>query len=185
MVSEDKVLKLLQSLKPDKAAGPDALPACTLKDLAVEISPILTFIFQQDFTGHRTNPIRLENCKHYPNLQEHRVTDRATPSKYHPGSITQFCSYLTEHIIFSQVMEHYDNYNILTGVHGFRPGRSCESQLTITTEDLVNSLDSREQVDAVILDFSKAFDQVPHQRLLLKLHHCGIRGPLLCGYKTS
>ena len=77
-------------------------------------------------------------------------------------------------------MEHYDNYNILTvAQHSFRPGRSCESQLIFTTEDLVKSLDNHEQVDAVILDFSKASDRVPHQWLLLKLHHYGIWGPLL------
>ena len=105
---------------------------------------------------------------------------RATPSNYHHVCITSICSKLIKHIICSQVMEHYDNYNILTDAQrGFRRGRSCESQLILSTEDLVKSLDNHEQVDAVILDFSKAFDGVPLQRLLLKLHHYGIRGPLL------
>jgi hypothetical protein len=36
-----------------------------------------------------------------------------------------------------------------------------------------------EQMDAILLDSSKAFDKVPHQRLLLKLRHYGIRGNLL------
>ena len=71
----------------------------------------------------------------------------------------------------------------------FQTGRSCESQLIITTEDLVKSLNNREQVDVVIVDFSRAFDPaVPHQRLLLKLHHyCSMEfEALYCyGYKTS
>ena len=71
-------------------------------------------------------------------------------------------------------MEHYDNDNILTEAQdGFRPGHSCESQLITIIADLVKCLDNREEVDAVILDFSKAFDRVPRQRLLLKLHHYG------------
>ena len=49
---------------------------------------------------------------------------------------------------------------------------SCESQLLLTTEDLV-------QTDLIVLDFSKVFDVVPHQRLLHKLDHYGIRGPTL------
>ena len=45
--------------------------------------------------------------------------------------------------------------------------------------DLAKSLDSGSQVDAVLLDFSKAFDKVPHQRLLYKLQYYGIRGNTL------
>ena len=78
-------------------------------------------------------------------------------------------------------MAHFNNHSILVDAqHGFRPGRSCETQLIlITAEDLTKSIDNREQVDAIVLDFSKAFDRVPHQRLLRKLHHCGVKGPLL------
>jgi hypothetical protein len=77
-------------------------------------------------------------------------------------------------------MGHYDDNNILVDVqHGFRPGHSCETQLTITSQDLAKSLDRGEQMDAVVLDFSKAFDRVPHQRLLRKLHHYGVRDSLL------
>ena len=60
-----------------------------------------------------------------------------------------------------------------------RPGRSCETHLLITSNDLTKSLDKGEQVDAIVLDFSKAFDRVPHQRLLSKLHHYGVRDSLL------
>ena len=175
-VSQDGVLKLLQNLKTNKATGPDAVPARILKDLAVEISPILALIFQQSLdTGHVPSDWRIANISPI-----HKKGDKSTPSNYRPVSITSICSKLIEHILFTNIMEHYDNNNILTDLqHGFRPGRSCESQLLITTHDLRKSLDNKEQVDAVILDFSKAFDRVPHQRLLLKLRHYGIQGSLL------
>jgi retron-type reverse transcriptase len=80
-----------------------------------------------------------------------------------------------EHIIFSQVTKHLNNNNILVHYqHGFRSGHSCETQLLTTIEDISRTLDMRKQVD-MILDFSKAFETVPHRRLLMKLDHYGIR----------
>jgi hypothetical protein len=54
-----------------------------------------------------------------------------------------------------------------------------ESQLILTVQDLAADLDKGQQIDAVLLDFSKAFDKVPHRRLLLKLHHSGVRSGVL------
>ena len=106
--------------------------------------------------------------------------ERNITSNYRPVSITSVCCKIIEHIIFSHVMDHYDNNSILIDEqHGFRPGRSCETQLLITSNDLAESLDKGEQVDAIVLDFSKAFDRVPHQRLLSKLYHYGVRDSLL------
>ncbi len=72
--------------------------------------------------------------------------------------------------------------NILTDTqHGFRPRRSCESQLITTFHDIAEQLDRRDikQVDAIVLDFAKAFDKVPHKRLTLKLKCYCISGPIL------
>ena len=63
--------------------------------------------------------------------------------------------------------------------HGFRKGRFCESQLIITVNDLAKGIDDSSQIDAILLDFSKAFDKVSHSRLLLKLKHYGIRNSTL------
>ncbi len=79
-------------------------------------------------------------------------------------------------------MNHLDANNILTDTqHGFRPRRSCESQLITTFHDIAGQLDRRDtkQVDAVVLDFAKAFDKVPYKRLTLKLKYYGISGPIL------
>lgn len=74
-------------------------------------------------------------------------------------------------------MKHLDSNNILTQYqHGFRRGHSCESQLIQTMHDLFTSFDKSLQSDLLVLDFSKAFDTVPHHRLMLKLQHYGITG---------
>ena len=77
-------------------------------------------------------------------------------------------------------MKHMEAHGILADQQrGFRKRRSCESQLIKMAQDLAAGLHDGEQIDAVLLDFSKAFDKVPHERLATKLHHYGIRGQLL------
>ena len=57
------------------------------------------------------------------------------------------------------------------------PKRSCETQLLSLAQELHQNLEDKEQIDMVVLDFSKAFDKVPHKRLMAKLHNYGIKSP--------
>ena len=59
-----------------------------------------------------------------------------------------------------------------------------ESQLLLTTHDMLKFWDTGKQLDVAILDFSKTFDTVPHQRLLAKLDHYGVRGNMLNWVKS-
>ena len=83
-------------------------------------------------------------------------------------------------------MTHFTRNEILTPVqHGFRAGHSCESQLLMTTEDLVQNYEDKIQTDLIVLDFSMVFDVVPQQRLLHKLDHYRIRGSTLLWIHNS
>ena len=63
--------------------------------------------------------------------------------------------------------------------HGFRKGRSCTTQLLQVIEDFTYLIDNSQPIDVIYLDFQKAFDQVPHQRLLYKLNVYGITENIL------
>ena len=52
--------------------------------------------------------------------------------------------------------------------HGFLKARSCLTNLLCFLEEITKWVDDGSPVDVVYLDFQKAFDKVPHQRLLLK-----------------
>jgi hypothetical protein len=85
-----------------------------------------------------------------------------------------------EHIMHSQIINHLDILGILTDRQfGFKKQRSCEAQLLLTIHDLARGLRDKEQIDAVLLDFSKTFDKVPHERLLHKLHFYSVLGQYL------
>ena len=86
-----------------------------------------------------------------------------------------------EHKVLSHMWKHLNRNNIiLPHQHGFRSGLSCETQLVEPAHDWAASMNKCHQTDLILLDFSKAFDCVPHQRLLHKLHYYnGISGHAL------
>lgn len=103
--------------------------------------------------------------------------NRSTAANYRPVSLTCICSKLMEHVLASSMMTHLESHNLLyEWQHGFRSRRSCETQLVTFLHHLAQNMDRGRQTDAVIMDFSKAFDKVPHRRLMKKLCHYGIRG---------
>ena len=67
-------------------------------------------------------------------------------------------------------MNHLQNNQVLSdSQHGFRAGFSCTTQLASLIEHICYNMDARRQVDMILLDFSKAFDTVPHHRLIVEV----------------
>ena len=63
--------------------------------------------------------------------------------------------------------------------HGFLKGNSCGTQLLEYLEDITEAMGNGKDVDVIYLDFCKAFDKIPHRRLLKKFEKYGIKGKLL------
>jgi len=80
-----------------------------------------------------------------------------------------------EHVIASYLRQVWvkDNW-LYEGQHGFRLGYSRESQVIAVCQDIAESLDNRDGIDAFINDFLKAFDLVPHGLLLTKIANSGV-----------
>lgn len=172
-VEKKGVLKLLLNLKEKKASGPDNVPARILKLAAEPLSDCLTLLFNASLTqGNLPDDWKTANI-----TPVFKKGERYKASNYRPVSLTCICSKMLEHIVVSNMMAHFDTHQILCEQqHGFRPKRSCETQLVGLTQELHEHLEAKGQVDMIVLDFSKAFDKVPHRRLLKKLWNYGIRG---------
>ena len=97
-------------------------------------------------------------------------------------TLTCICCKTLENILVSNINKHLALNSILADCqHGFRSQRSCKTQLVQFVHNIISNLDwavnrGHKQKVLIIMDFAKAFDKVPHRRLLHKLDYYGIRG---------
>ena len=167
------MLEALQSLKTSKSPGPDEMHPLIIKELASEISYPLKKLFDKSIAeGKIPNKWKLAEVK--PLFKKGKKTD---PGNYRPVSLTSIICKVFEKFIKDEIYNHLITNNLLSSNQfGFCSGRSCVTQLLATLSSWMESLDNTIPVDAIYLDFSKAFDTVPHKRLLSKLKSYGISG---------
>jgi hypothetical protein len=146
-----------------------------LKELATELAPIYTLLFQASL-DQGIIPDEWKTANVVPIFKK---GDKSKPENYRPVSLTSITCNTLEHIVSSTIMAHMDRHTILTDAqHGFRKIRSCETQPLLTSQDLASAIDTMDQTDVILLDFAKAFDKVPHLRLLSKIIFYGVRNSL-------
>ena len=175
-IQADGVAQLLLNLKSHKATGPDNFPSYFLKEVANEIAPALSLIFQASLNQGSLPDI----WKSALVVPVYKKGNKKDPGNYRPISLTCICSKIMEHIIYSCLFEHLNHFQALRDEqHGFHQHRSCETQLISSVHDFTRCLNQRGQCDVLLLDFCKAFDKVPHTCLLNKLQFYGIQGSLL------
>ena len=170
------VMKKLQKLNSDKSPGPDDIHPLLLKECATVLAEPLSMIFQQSFeTG--TLPSDWKTANIVPIFKKGDRTDRAN---YRPVSLTSVPCKIMESIIKEKLTMFLDSNELLCKEqHGFSKGRSCLTNLLESLENWTKALDDGFGLDIIYLDYRKAFDSVPHRRLLEKLKNFGLSEKLI------
>ena len=175
-VVEEAVKLKLQALKIDKSPGVDSIYPVLLKNVANEISRPLVKIFRLSLdTGIIPQDWKIANVT--PIL---KGGSKYLVENYRPVSLTSVACKILESLIRDSITEHLRKYKLIKDTqHGFVQGRSCLSNLINFLDEVTKYIDKGLPVDIIYLDFSKAFDKVPHQRLLKKVASYGIKGEIL------
>ena len=160
------IVGLLDKIKVHKACGPDGISGAILKYCANVAAMFLKMIFDQSL---QTGDVPQD----WSQAVVHPVFKGGNPKQpenYRPISLTCICCKMMERILVSNILTHLENNDLLSPCqHGFRRHLSCESQLIMLCQETMSSIDQRNSVDLAFIDFSKAFDKVPHSHLIYKL----------------
>ena len=174
--SEKCVYVKLSNLNISKSSGPDDLHPRVLKELASSIASPISIIFNTSVRS-RTLP---EDWKIGHITAIYKKGKRKLASNYRPVSLTSILCKVLESLIPESIIEHFKwNKLFSTKQFGFISGRSTTLQLLTVLESWTKTLDEGGTVDCIYMDFMKAFDTVPHQRLLEKIKRYGIGGSVL------
>ena len=182
-MSISDVSSVLNSLDPTKAMGCDKIGPKTLKFCSSALASPLTHLFTLCIKRH-TIP---EEWKHHTITPVFKSGDRSQVTNYRPISLLCSISKVLETIIYGKIIG-FIRPKISQSQFGFLSNSSCLTQQLTALHNIFKSLDEKREVDTIYIDFSKAFDTVPHRELICKLKCFGIAGELLLwfqGYLTS
>ena len=172
-VLENEVLEFLTHLDPNKSPGPDGFMPKVMRSVAVGLAPLLCRVFAASLARGEV-PLDWRSADVCP-IHKKGPEDQA--SNFRPVSLTSVPGKVLETLIKARMVSHLDRNDLLLGSqHGFRAGRSCLTNLLEFYHAIFGAYDRSGSVDVVYLDFQKAFDKVPHRRLMAKVRALGIGG---------
>ncbi len=152
-----------------------------LKLFRHSLSPIFATLFNNCMYAG-IFPDRLKIARVIP---LYKSGDRSDITNYRPISLLPVFSKIFEKLIHSRVSSFLEKHNVIYNKQfGFRKRHSTIHALNTAVTQVVNSLNSKQAVLGIFLDFSKAFDTIKHDILMDKLEHYGIRGNIHTLFKN-
>ena len=172
-ITSQKVRKKIQKLKAHSAAGPDAITPRLLQQCVDQLSPVLATIFRKSLDQGQV-PEEWRTATVIPIFKK---GSKSSSANYRPVSLTCVSCKIMESIVKDDIMAHLKrNKLIKSSQHGFMRGKSTTTNLLEFLDKLSEATDKGIDTDVVYLDFAKAFDKVPRERLLRKVAAHGIVG---------
>ena len=162
------ILTAISQLKNSVSQSPDSIPSIFIKKTSKQIVKPLHIIFNFSMKTGQIPSI----WKKAIVIPIYKKGEINKPTNFRPISLTSPICRLLEKINHKRMMSHILNNQIISDAqHGFVQMRSTQTQQLNFLNELTCLYDQNTQVEIVYLDFSKAFDKVSHQNLLIALHH--------------
>ena len=175
-VTPKMVAMKIRDMKDNKSPGVDGIPPKLLLEIVEQISIPLATVFNLALE-EGVVPVEWKEANIIPLFKK---GSRSKSENYRPVSLTSVICKLLERLIKDHLVDFLvKNKLINTSQHGFLKARSCLTNMLCFLEDVTKWVDEGSPVDIIYLDFKKAFDKVPHQRLLLKLKAHGIGNSMI------
>ena len=171
VVTPEVVASKINNMKENKSPGVDGISPKILKETVEQISTPLAHVFNMSL---QEGIVSLE-WKEANIVPLFKKGSRNKSVNYRPVSLTSVICKLLETIIRDHMMDFLVKHKLINpSQHGFLKARSCLTNLLCFFEEITKLVDEGSPVDIIYLDFQKAFDKVPHQRLILKLKSHGM-----------
>jgi len=172
-VTEEEVANVIQRLNTKKSCDVNGMSVWLIKQCYKHILTPLTKLINKSFESG-VFPAQLKTAKVIP---IYKKDDPCLASNYRPISILPVLSKIFEKVFYERFVKFLIKFDVLSpDQFGFMKNRSTIDAVTTLVEAIVESLDKNEELLAVFLDLSKAFDRVHHDILIHKLKASGIRG---------
>ena len=172
-LTQDIIASKLSKLKINKAPGVDGIvPRFLVENAEILSIPSLCIYRQSLKSGIVPSDWKKANV-----TAKFKKRDKSSSSNYRPVSLTSQVCKVLESIVRDNILEHFKEYKLIKeSQHGFLKRRSCLTNLLEFLEFVTNYIDQGYPIDVIYLDFQKAFDKVPHKRLMMKINALGITG---------
>ena len=172
-ITQEIIHNKLSKLNINKAPGVDGIVPRILVENADILSEPLLYIYRKSIEYGRV-PCDWKKANVTAIFKK---GDKTSPCNYRPVSLTSQVCKILESIVKDNVLDHIKKYKLIKGTqHGFVKNRSCMTNLLEFLEYVSDYVDQGYPIDVIHLDFQKAFDKVPHRRLMLKVKSFGIVG---------
>ena len=172
-IDEEAVMSCLKNLDISKATGPDGVQCLVLKHYAATLTYPISLIFKKSLKdGCLPQSWKLANV--VPVFKN--KGQRSDPTQYRPISLLSNVGKIVEKLVNDQIVKFLLSNELITNKQfGFLPKLGSTDQLAFLHHELMSVLEEKMKTIGLFLDFSSAFDSIPHSAILQKLPAYGIR----------
>ena len=172
--SVETIKDLIDNLKENSSPGPDGISNRVLKELRDELALPLQMLFRKSLDESSVP----RGWKESIISPIYKKGDKGAPVNYRPVNLTSSVCKIMERVLKKPIEEHMEKHVLKNSQHGFRSGRSPQTNLIEFMDKVTKWIDEGKSVDILYFDLSKAFDKVDHGRLEKKMEAAGIGGKL-------